>query len=249
MHLQQSSDRISVWMIVLTLLLTVYAAGNVAINYLGKGSQWDVYPAAELGWVIVSVVVVAKTTSPRRLFVAVIVLLLLDSFVDECAMGNACWWASPPVLVEWKWSELRDSGRLYPLIYGYWFCTWGLQVPARCFALARAVSGGWGRMFWIVSLGLNLIWFTAPQDVLFYFVWLGLYDWNARYFDYLPPAGFWNLWNMLLLRVPIGATLGALVVRAGLRDRRDWWTTALITLAFLAIALLVVICLREFSGA
>jgi hypothetical protein len=235
-------------MILLALLLTVYAAGNVAINYLGKGSTWDLYLPAQIVWVIVSVVVVAKTNSPRKLLFAVIGLLFLDSFVDECAMGNACWWASPPVLEEWKWSELGASNRLYPLLYGYWICTWGLQVPARCFAMARAVTGGWGRRFWIVALGLNLIWFTAPQDVLFYFVWLGLYDRNAHYFDYLPPAGFWNLWNMLLLRVPIGVIVGTMIIRAGLKDRRCWLTMALISLALLATAVYVVICVREFIG-
>ena len=69
-----------------------------------------------------------------------------------------------------------------------------------------------------IAAGLNLIWFTAPQDVLFFFVWLGLYDIRYPYFDYLPPEGMWNLWNMLLLRVPIGVGAGSLLVWGG-RDR------------------------------
>jgi hypothetical protein len=229
-------------MIACALLLTVYAAGNVAINYVGKGSTWDIYPFAELFWVACSLVAIAMCTSPKRLVIAVIALLFLDSFVDLCAMGNPYWWARPPVLVEWKWDSLRESNRLYSLVYSYWFCTWGLQVPLRCFAMARAVTGSCGRRFLIVSLGLNLIWFAAPQDVLFYFVWIGAYDRSIHYFDYLPPAGFWNLWNMLLLRVPTGATIGALLVRAGLWDARSWMTSLLIVVALLAIALYAVIC-------
>jgi TRAP-type mannitol/chloroaromatic compound transport system permease large subunit len=150
------------------------------------------------------------------------------------------------VLLGWKWDDLRAADRLYPLIYGYWILTWALQVPARCLAMAWMISGNFGRNFWVIALGLNLIWFTAPQDALFYFVWLGLYDRIVHYFDYLPPAGFWNLWNMLLLRVPLGVSAGALLVRAGLRDRRDWQTTALIALALVAIAAYAVICVRTF---
>jgi hypothetical protein len=178
----------------------------------------------------------------------VIALMFLDSWVDACAMGNVRWWAGPPVQVGWKWDALRAANRLYPLLYGYWACTWVLQVPARCLAMARMISGNWGRRFWVIALGLNLIWFTSPQDVLYYFVWVGLYDRHWYYFDYLPPAGFWNLWNMLLLRVPIGVGAGALLVRAGLRDRRNWQTTALIGFALIAIAAWAVICVREYLG-
>ena len=39
-------------------------------------------------------------------------------------------------------------------------------------------------------------------------------------FDYLPPEGTWNLWNMLLLRVPIGVGAGSLLVWAGMRRSR-----------------------------
>jgi hypothetical protein len=100
-------------------------------------------------------------------------------------------------------------------------------VPLRCVAMARAVSGDWDRRFFIVDLGLNLIWLTAPQDVLYHFVWWGLYDIHYSYFNYLPPEGFWNLWNMLFLRVPIGVTAGALLVRAGRRQEK-WSVLTLI---------------------
>jgi hypothetical protein len=62
---------------------------------------------------------------------------------------------------------------------------------------------------------LLLIWVTAPQDVLFYFVWYGLYDARFHDFHYLPPK---NLWNMLLLRVPIGVGAGAWLVQRGRRQ-------------------------------
>jgi hypothetical protein len=78
----------------------------------------------------------------------------------------------------------------------------------------RGEGGSW-RRFAFIAAGLNLIWLTAPQDVLYFFVWLGLYDARYPYFDYLPPQGMWNLWNMLLLRVPIGVGAGSLLVWAG----------------------------------
>ena len=74
--------------------------------------------------------------------------------------------------------------------------------------------------FAFIAAGLNLIWLTAPQDVLYHFVWLGLYDAAHPYFDYLPPEGMWNLWNMLLLRVPIGVGAGSLLVWAGMGHSR-----------------------------
>jgi hypothetical protein len=44
------------WMITYSSVLTLYAAANVAINYLAKGSTWDIYPAAEAIWLVLSIV-------------------------------------------------------------------------------------------------------------------------------------------------------------------------------------------------
>ena len=118
-----------------------------------------------------------------------------------------------------KWNALGTD--FHKLLYGYWASTWAVQVPLRCIALARAVSGGWGRRCVITATGLNLIWFTAPQDVIYHFFWWGIYDANYPYFSYLPPEGLWNLWNMLLLRVPIGITIGVLLIRGG-RCEGQW---------------------------
>jgi hypothetical protein len=153
-------------------------------------------------------------------------------------MGQRFWWAGPHLLTEWKWGWLNEHQVLHKYVYAYWLVTWGMQVPLRCVAMARAVSGGWGRQFLIIALGLNLIWFTAPQDVLYYFVWLGLYDAHNAYFSYLPPEGFWNLWNMLLLRVPIGVGAGVLLIRGANREGKlSRQTIALTGFAILAIEL------------
>ena len=103
MHFPKPSRAILVCMSIYALLLALEAVVNVRINYLGKGSTWDIYPFAEAFWVLCSVLVVAFCTSSRRLALAVVALLFLDSFVDVCAMGTRCWWSGPPVLVEWKW--------------------------------------------------------------------------------------------------------------------------------------------------
>ena len=208
------------------LVLSAEGAANVWINFVGKGRTWDVYPLAQAFWVACSVVVVmllARRASVKRLAAAVISLMFLDSFVDLCAMGHASWWARTPVLVEWKWDALRARGEIYRYVYAYWAVTWGMQVPLRCFAIAwvscGAARGSWKR-FALIAAGLNLIWLTAPQDFLFYFVWLGLYDASHPYFDYLPPEGTWNLWNMLLLRVPVGVGAGSWLVWAGMGRSR-----------------------------
>lgn len=207
------------------LVLSVEGGANVWINFIGKGRTWDLYPLAQAFWVacsVAAVIVVARRPSGRRLVAVLIALMFLDSFVDQCAMGNACWWAGPPVLVTWKWDALRARGEIYHYLYAYWALTWGMQVPLRCLAIAWVLRGGdrgsW-RRFALIATGLNLIWLTAPQDVLYHFVWLGLYDADYPYFDYLPPEGTWNLWNMLLLRVPIGVGAGSLLVWAGMRRR------------------------------
>jgi hypothetical protein len=233
--------------------LAAGAAANIRINFIAKGSTWDFYPAAEILWVLCSVAILAMCGSTKRLVFAVIALLFLDSFVDVCAMGQRFWWAGPHLLTEWKWGWLSGHDVLHKYVYAYWFVTWGMQVPLRCLAMARAVSGGWGRQFLIIALGLNLIWFTAPQDVLYYFVWLGLYDAHNAYFSYLPPEGFWNLWNMLLLRVPIGVAVGALLIRGGNRKGEpSLLTTALAMCAVLAIgfygAMFILIVLRAAVG-
>jgi hypothetical protein len=205
------------------LVLSVEGGANVWINFIGKGRTWDLYPLAEAFWVACSVVVVivlARRPSMKRLAGVVIVLMFLDSFVDLCAMGHESWWAGPPVLVEWKWDALRAQGVLYRYLYAYWAVTWGMQVPLRCFAIAWVLCDGSWKRFSLIAAGLNLIWLTAPQDLLYYFVWLGLYDASHPYFDYLPPEGMWNLWNMLLLRVPIGVGAGSLLVWAGMDHSR-----------------------------
>ena len=218
-------------LIAYALVLGIEAAANIWINFIGKGRTWDLYPLAQAFWVacgVVVVVVLARTSassveprpSVKWLVGVVIGLMFLDSWVDVCATGRACWWAGPPVLVEWKWDALRARGEIYRYVYAYWAVTWGMQVPLRCFAIAWVLCGGsWKRFAWIAT-GLNLIWLTAPQDVLYHFVWLGLYDADFPYFDYLPPEGRWNLWNMLLLRVPIGVAAGSLLVSAGMRHSR-----------------------------
>ena len=210
-------------MVAYALVLGVEAGGNVWINFIGKGRTWDLYPAAQAFWVvcsIVAVIVVARRPSTKRLAGVVIVLMFLDSFVDLCAMGHQTWWAGPPVLIEWKWDALRERGVIYRYVYSYWAVTWGMQVPLRCFAIAWVLNGSSWRRFAFIATGLNLIWLTAPQDFLYYFVWLGLYDASHPYFDYLPPEGRWNLWNMLLLRVPIGVGAGSLLVWGGMRHPR-----------------------------
>jgi hypothetical protein len=208
------------------LVLGALAAGNVWINFIGKGGTWDLYPLSQAFWVacsVAAVIVVARRPSAKRLAGVVIALMFLDSFVDACAMGGKCWWAGPPELVPWEWDALKARGEIYRYLYAYWTMTWGMQVPLRCFAIAWALRGGgegseggrW-RRFAFIAAGLNLIWFTAPQDVLYHFVWLGIYDASYPYFDYLPPEGTWNLWNMLLLRVPIGVGAGSLLVWGGM---------------------------------
>ena len=201
------------------LVLSVEGGTNVWINFIGKGRTWDLYPLAEAFWVacgVVVVIVLARRPSMKRLAGMVIVLMFLDSFVDLCAMGGESWWAGPGVLVQWKWDALRVQGVMYRYLYAYWAVTWGMQVPLRCFAMAWVLCDGSWKRFALIAAGLNLIWLTAPQDFLYYFVWLGLYDATHPYFDYLPPEGTWNLWNMLLLRVPIGVGAGSLLVWGGM---------------------------------
>jgi hypothetical protein len=205
------------------LVLSVEGGANVWINFIGKGRTWDLYPLAEAFWVACSVVVVivlARRPSMKRLAAVVIVLMFLDSFVDVCAMGGESWWAGPPVLVPWKWDALKAQDALYRHLYPYWAVTWGMQAPLRCFAMAWVSCGGSWKRFGLIAAGLNLIWLTAPQDVLYHFVWLGLYDASHPYFDYLPPEGMWNLWNVLLVRVPIGVGAGSLLVWAGMDPSR-----------------------------
>ena len=214
-------------MVAYALVLSVEAGANVWINFVGKGGTWDLYPLAQAFWVACSVgvvIVLARRPSMNRLVWVVIVLMFLDSFVDVCASCGKGWWAGPPLLVEWEWDALKVRGEMYRYLYAYWAVTWGMQVPLRCFAIAWMLCDGGVRRSWrrfaFIATGLNLIWLTAPQDVLYFFVWLGLYDASYPYFDYLPPEGMWNLWNMLLLRVPIGVGAGSLLVWAGMDHSR-----------------------------
>jgi hypothetical protein len=214
-------------------IISAGAAANIWINHVAKGS-WDFYPVAEILWVLCSIFALTICGTTRGLVLAVIALLFIDSFADVCAMGDPFWWGTPPRLVQWAVETKAHGERL---TCAYWLCTWGLQVPLRCIAMAWVAAGGWGRKFGLIALGLNLIWFTSVPDILYYFVWLGLYDTHTWYFFYLLPAGFWNLWNVLLLRVPIGVTIGILLVRAGKHQRRSLLTTILIWCAVLGIVL------------
>jgi hypothetical protein len=47
---------------------------------------------------------------------------------------------------------------------------------------------------------------------------------------------------MLLLRVPLGVTLSALIARAGVRNRRGWMTLILAGSAILLIVIYAMIC-------
>jgi hypothetical protein len=67
--------------------------------------------------VLCSVVVVAMCGPMKRLALAVIAMLFLDSLVDFCAMGQRSWWAGPPVLIEWKWASLSEHHLLHAFIY------------------------------------------------------------------------------------------------------------------------------------
>src|SRR4051812_25524288 len=105
------------------LVLSVEAGANIWINIVGRGGNWDLYPLAQAFWVacsVVAVIVLARGPSMKRLAWVVIVLMFLDSFVDVCATGHECWWAGPPVLVEWKWDALRARGEMYRYLYAYW---------------------------------------------------------------------------------------------------------------------------------
>ena len=55
-------------MLVLTiayaLSLAAGAAANIRINFIAKGSTWDFYPAAEILWVLCSVVVLLRCAAP-----------------------------------------------------------------------------------------------------------------------------------------------------------------------------------------
>lgn len=192
--------------------LSLGAFFNIYINYLGKGETWDLYPYAEILWVIISVVITFKVKNFKHLILAIIIFLFLDGWVDLVAMGHHSWWAGPPILIEWKW---------WGLLRQYWFFKWVLQVPARCLALAVCVirpfednENGRRKLLAIILIyiGLNVIWASAGQDMLFYFVWRGLYDPSFPYFHYMPPAGTWNLYNMLFLRIPIMYSIGFLLI-------------------------------------
>ena len=221
-----------------TFIIGVGAVVNLWINHVAKGS-WDFYPVAEVFWVLCSISILPMCRTTRGLVFAVIALPFLDSFVDMCAMGDPFWWGAPPRLIQWYW-ETRPHGER--LVSAYWLCFGALQIPVRCFAMAWVAAGGWGRKFGLIALGLNLIWLTNFEDILYYFVWLGHYHIHENYFFYLQPVGFWNLWNVLLLRVPIGVTIGALLIRAGKCESRSLLTTVLIWSAVLGIALDALAC-------
>ena len=212
----RSDLSLTIFMYFFTIVFAACGVANIWICYVAKGSTLDIYPVAETIWIICNIWVVFKCKTMKQLVIAIIGFQFFDSFVDLCALGNKnTWWAGPPLLVEWQWNRLHADQIFYKYFYSYWIFTWVLQVPLRCIALARMVSGNWGKQFLVIAVGLNVIWFTAPQDVLYYFVWWGMYDLHHPYFRILPPEGFWNLWNMLFLRVPLGVTMGALLVHAG----------------------------------
>ncbi|MHA1291445.1 MAG: hypothetical protein ACTSQJ_02120 [Promethearchaeota archaeon] len=190
-------------------ILFIGAIFNIYINYLAKGKTWDIYPYAEIIWVVLSVLITLKAKSFKLLVLSVLIFLFLDSWVDLMAMGHQAWWIGPPILIEWKW----DSVNTDYLLHQYWFYKWTLQVPVRCLALTLCVLNPFQddkrnlkqKFFAIIFIfaGLNIIWASASHDMLFYFVWYGLYDPNYPYFHYMPPEGTWNLYNMLFIRIPI----------------------------------------------
>ena len=191
------------------VILCIGAIFNIFINYLGKNESWDLYPYAEVMWVIFSIIITLRTKSLKGLILAVILFQFLDSFVDLVAMGHHSWWGGPPILIEWQWAIVDTE----PLLRQYWFYTWILQVPIRSITLALNVSNLFKKkvdikyeflVLLLIFLGLYALWFSSPQDFLFYFVWYGLYDPNFHYFFYLDPKGTWNLYNMLFFRVPLG---------------------------------------------
>ncbi len=201
------------------IILSIGAFFNIYINYIGKGETWDLYPYAEIFWVVLSIIITLRTKTFKQLIFAVIIFLFLDSFVDLVAMGHHSWWAGPPLLIEWKWSTV-DPG----LLQKYWFFKWVVQVPVRCLVISISILNPFEKkikhrdgfiVLLCISTGLNIIWLAAPQDVLFYFVWYGLYDPNFHYFFYLAPAGTWNLYNMLFFRVPLGIAIGIILILIG----------------------------------
>ena len=206
--------------IVYVLILSIGVCFNIQINYLGKGNVWDLYPLAEVLWVIISVVICLKVNNYRKLVFAVIIFLLLDSGVDLVAMGHQTWYAGPPIIIEWKWGIVDTE----PLLTQYWFFKWTLQTPVRCLALALVISNPFRENlnhkynFLVVCLvcgGLNVIWASASHDFLFYFVWWQKYDFNFPYFHYMSPAGTWNFYNMLFIRIPIMYGIGIPLIYIG----------------------------------
>ena len=202
------------------IILLIGAIYNININYLGKGGTWDLYPYAEICWVIISILISFRTKSFKLLIYTILIFQFLDSFVDLIAMGHNSWWAGSPTLIEWKWGIVNTA----PLLQQYWFFTWTLQVPIRLIFLSWVLVRQFKDKnplkfrflaFIFISAGLNIIWISCSQDVLFYFVWYGKYDPNFHYFFYLPPAGTWNLYNMLFFRIPVLYGISIVLIFAG----------------------------------
>jgi len=216
---------IKIFLVILFSIISFGAIFNIYINYLGKGMVWDLYPYAEILWVILSVIIVLKTKTFKLLIIAVILFFFLDAWLDLVAMGHHAWWAGEPILIEWKWGIVDTE----PLLQQYWFYKWTLQVPVRCLALSLMVNNPFEEDFSLknsflviifVFAGLNVIWASASHDFLFYFIWYGLYDPNYPYFHYMPPAGTWNLYNMLFIRIPIMYTIGIILILIGKKFKK-----------------------------
>ncbi|TFG21755.1 MAG: hypothetical protein EU529_12530, partial [Promethearchaeota archaeon] len=182
MELKEESSKLFQYSLisVYIIILSIGALFNIIINYIGKGETWDLYPYAEILWVVLSIIITLRTKTFKQLIFAVIILLFLDSFVDLVAMGHHSWWAGPPLLIEWKWSIVPPG-----LLQKYWFFKWVLQVPVRCLAISISILNPFEKkmkhrdgfiVLLCISTGLNIIWLAAPQDALFYFIWRGLYD-------------------------------------------------------------------------
>jgi hypothetical protein len=202
------------------VILIIGAIFNIYINYLGKGAIWDLYFYAEIFWVFLSILLSLRAKSFKHLILIVIAFQFLDSFVDLIAMGHQSWWAGPPLLTEWQWGIVDTD----PLLQQYWFFTWILQVPTRlitvAFVLVRHFKDKILLKFRLLALifisaGLNIIWISSSQDFVFYVVWYGKYDLSFPYFFYLAPEGFWNLGNMLFLRIPVLYAISIVLIFVG----------------------------------
>ncbi len=207
------------------LYIVIFSLGafiNILVCYLGKGETWDLYPTAELIWVLIVIFVSLKVKTFKHLVFAVILFLVLDSLIDFIANPqHSSWLPGPPFFVEWEWGIIDTD---HPLFIQYLFWTWSVQTPIRGLALAVGVSHVYKNekirklqipVFLFVSLGLNILVASVFQDILYYFIWYGMWDLNYPFFNWMEPIGTWNLHNILLIRIPIMYSIGIILILIG----------------------------------